>query len=215
METLPISPAARAGTIAARSRGTDGVADELVFPAASVVLLTGIPGAGKSTLLRRLYATTGQASLPERVNDVRILDSVQVRDRWAPALRAVPYRYWRLFVHFAHYCRVIMAIARGDSVVVHDCGTRPWVRHLLGWAATRWGRQVHLLMLDVRAAEALHGQRRRGRAVGHGSFARHCRRWAALVAVAGTTPGHVVKGAASATILDRATADRLRGIRFR
>lgn len=196
----------------ARSARGEEAAAELRFPAASVVLVTGVPGAGKSTLLRSLYAS-GERILPERVGEVRVLDSAQVRDRWA-AVQTVPYRLWRPFVHLAHYARVLAAIARGGPIVVHDCGTRSWVRRLIGIAAARHGLQVHLVMLDVSEREAWRGQGTRGRAVRFSSFATHCRRWADLMAAALRAPEDVMPGVASVTVLDRPAARQLRAIRF-
>ncbi|MGR6997013.1 hypothetical protein ACU686_00935 [Yinghuangia aomiensis] len=58
-------------------------------------------------------------------------------------------------------------------MVVHDCGTVPFVRGWLTWAAHRQGRAVHLLILDVDPATARAGQQARGRAVSAREFARH------------------------------------------
>jgi ABC-type hemin transport system ATPase subunit len=117
--TLLIPPSAR----------QDPGITELRYPADSVVVLAGIPGAGKSTLLRRLF--------PEST-DVRVLDSERLRDRWQPVLRAIPYSVWRPLLHLSYYALVLRAIRGGGPLVVHDCATRPWARHLIGrWACAR------------------------------------------------------------------------------
>lgn len=178
---------------------------ELRYPADSVVVLAGIPGAGKSTLLRRLFPGTA---------DVRVLDSERIRDRWMPVLGPVPYSVWRPLMHLTYYARVLRAIRRGGPLVVHDCATRPWARQLIGRWARRSGLAVHLIMLDVPADVARLGQHARARVVRARSMATHSRRWPELLDLAADDPGQVVPGAASAVILDRDQADRLRKITF-
>lgn len=178
---------------------------ELHYPDDSVVVLAGIPGAGKSTLLRRLFTDT---------SDAQVLDSERLRDRWKPVLRAIPYAVWRPLLHMSYYVLVLRAIRAGGSLVLHDCATRPFARQLIGRAAQRAGRPVHLIMLDVPADVARLGQRARVRMVRAGSMATHSRRWPVLRDLAVTNPGRVVPGAVSAVILTRHEANQLARITF-
>lgn len=177
---------------------------DLVYPANSLILMAGVPGAGKSTLLARV-ADGGP-----------VMDSARLRERWERRSRlcaVLPYRTWRPILHAVHYLDVFRRIARAEPLIVHDCLTRPWVRFLLGALARRARLRVHLILLDVPEAEAFAGQRRRSRMVGRICFARHCRRWRALLPLAVRNPAAVVAGAGSAVVLDRPTAGRLRSIR--
>lgn len=196
MTALLISPSVR----------EDLATTKLHYPADSIVVLAGIPGAGKSTLLRRLF---NQPS-----DDVRILDSEHLRDRWKPVLRAVPYAVWRPALHLAYYALVLRAIRTPGPLVIHDCATKPLVRQLIGRAARFAQRPVHLIMLDVPADVARLGQQARARVVREGSMATHSRRWPVLRDLARTNPGRVVPGAASAVILTRDRANQLAKITF-
>jgi hypothetical protein len=180
---------------------------ELRYPKDSVVVLAGIPGAGKSTLLRRLFPDGADHQ------GVRVYDSERLRARWMPVLGAVPYAWWRPLLHLAYYVKVVSAMHTGP-MIVHDCATRPWVRRLIGWRARRAGLAVHLVLLDVPGDVARSGQWSRGRVVRSGSMETHCRRWPRLIALAADDPGHVIPGAAGATILTRGQADRLSNIAF-
>ncbi|ADB35286.1 hypothetical protein Kfla_6283 [Kribbella flavida DSM 17836] len=178
---------------------------ELRYPADSLVVLAGIPGAGKSTLLARLFPAG---------SDVRVLDSAAVRARWKPALGAIPYPLWRPLMHLAYYVQVLRAMRDGGPLVIHDCATRPWVRQLIGRAASHNGLAVHLIMLDVPEDVARLGQRARNRVVRAGSMAKHSRRWPRLVELASVDPSHVVPGAASAVVLTRPQANNLHHLTF-
>ncbi|WP_371400703.1 ATP-binding protein [Kribbella sp. NBC_00662] len=188
---------------------TGGGLRELRYAADAVVILAGIPGAGKTTLLRQLYPVGSDHG------GVRVFDSERLRDRWMRVLGRVPYAWWRPLLHFAYYVRVLTAIRRGTGpLVVHDCATRPWVRRLIGWCASRGGLKVHLILLDVPGDVARSGQWARGRVVRSGSMATHCQRWPDLVAKAAEDPGYVVPGALSARVLTRAQANGLERICF-
>ena len=185
-------------TITARPVVREGVS-ELRFPANSVVVLAGIPGAGKSTLLRRLFADT----------DVRVLDSERLRNRWMPVLGAIPYAWWRPFLHLTHYLQVLRAIRAGGPLVVHECATRPLARHLIGHQARRYGLAVHLLLLDVPDEVARAGQQARGRIVRPRSMATHTHRWPHLLRQAADNPHHLIPGAQTAQVLTRSEANQL------
>ncbi|MCD0453667.1 AAA family ATPase [Actinocorallia sp. API 0066] len=184
---------------------------ELVFPDGALVLVAGLPGAGKSTLLRRLYGLTDKENAPVESGGALVIDSRQARNRLAHALRALPPRARIPFVYSLHVWRIARGVMAGQAVVAHTRGTWPHLMKGLGRLAARTGHEMHVVMLDVPPRTALEGQRMRGRTVTPLTFARHVRRWRALVARAsrGGLPT-----AASVVVLDRAEADRLQKIRF-
>ncbi|ROR45950.1 AAA family ATPase [Kitasatospora cineracea] len=172
----------------------------LAYPADDVLVVSGLPGSGKSTLMRRCARA-------------RVIDSQHTRARFARALPGVPYALYRPLVRLAHYLRLRAAVRAGGPLVVHDCGTLPWVRRALARATVRQGRRLHLLLLDATPAQAADGQRRRGRRVSRYAFARHRRSAAALRALV-TAAGPLPPGVASAVLLPRTAAPRLSAIEF-
>ncbi|WP_030464185.1 AAA family ATPase, partial [Kitasatospora sp. NRRL B-11411] len=172
----------------------------LAYPADDVLVVSGLPGSGKSTLMRRCARA-------------RVIDSQHTRARFARALPGVPYALYRPLVRLAHYLRLRAAVRAGGPLVVHDCGTLPWVRRALARATARQGRRLHLLLLDATPAQAADGQRRRGRRVSRYAFARH-RRSAATLRALVTAAGPLPPGVASAVLLPRTAAPRLTAIEF-
>ncbi|MER5301882.1 AAA family ATPase [Streptomyces lasiicapitis] len=172
----------------------------LVFAPGDVVVVSGLPGSGKSTLMRRAVAGPR-------------VDSQDTRDRWAARMpRLLPYALYRPLVRVAHYAGLRRALRSGAGVVVHDCGTQPWVRRWLARAAARRGATLHLLLLDVPIETALAGQRSRGRGVSHYAFARHRRTVGRLVSSA--ERGELPRGCGSAVLLDREAAGVLGEVGF-
>lgn len=182
-------------------RGVRGA--RLRWPAGDVVVISGLPGGGKSTLLRRLEAREGP---PRRI------DSQDVRESWQRRLPYVPYAVVRPLVRLEHYLRLWRALRSSSSVAVHDCGQRAWVRRWLAWAAGRAGRDLHMLFLDVTEAEALRGQRSRGRTVSYAAFVRHRRAMAQLREE--LLRGRLPTGCRSVVLLDRVAARMATGIVF-
>lgn len=197
-------------------RGRDiGDVRELHYPATAALLFAGIPGAGKSTALYRLFNSPVDAERPPNGPDgTVVLDSNHVRNTWQPRLHRLPYPLWRPVVHLTHFARIRSALRdHTGPVVIHDCATYGWSRRLLGRWATRHGRELHMILLDVPAAIARAGQYARGRRVGGISFHRHCSRWNRLLAAVARGQG-LRHGPASVVVIDRSGMDRVRRIRF-
>ncbi|WP_330335201.1 ATP-binding protein [Streptomyces sp. NBC_00536] len=196
------APAARPAVRDLRGRGAAarGGPARLGFAEGDIVVVSGLPGGGKSTLIKRAVAGGG-------------VDSQDARERWEHRMpRALPYAAYRPLVRATHYWGLWRVLRSGDSAVVHDCGTQTWVRALLAGAARRRGRDLHLVLLDATAEEALAGQAARGRGVSAYAFARH--RGAVTRLLREAESGRLPAGCASAVLLDRAAAARVTRIGF-
>ncbi|MEY9213139.1 AAA family ATPase [Thermobifida halotolerans] len=187
----------------------------LRYPRRCLVLLGGLPGAGKSTLLGRLYGLSGAESTTVRTADgVRVVDSLQARNRLTPYLAAVPYPSWRWITHLLHYLRVLVALRCGGPVIAHETGTRRLVRLLFALYCRLVGAELHVLLIDAAPDEARRGQFARGRRVSAHSFRRHLRRWRALRDAVVRDPRSATPAARSLVLLDRSAAARLERIEF-
>lgn len=145
-------------------RGREDAELTLGYPPDAVVVVSGLPGSGKSTLLRRWSAT------------VPVVDPRDVHLACQAVMpEALPYAVYRPWARLEHARRLRAAVRRGGPLLVHDCGSRPWLRRWLARSAGSRGRELHLVLLDVGPAEALAGQRARGRWAPRRVFARHCR----------------------------------------
>ncbi|WP_330253213.1 ATP-binding protein [Nocardia sp. NBC_00565] len=192
-----------------------GTIEELRYPATAALVVAGVPGAGKSTALHRFFGADADAEQPPRgpAGSV-VLDSQHSRNRWRRRFGRLPYGLWRPVVHITHYAGVRAALRDGAGpVVIHDCATFGWARRMIGRWAARYGRELHVILLDVPAELARAGQYARGRRVSPYFFTLHCRRWQRLIhAIAAGQPPR--PAAASMVIVDRTSIDRLSRVSF-
>ncbi|MGW4894543.1 AAA family ATPase [Kitasatospora sp. NPDC004240] len=153
-------------------RGRAGAPFTLRYPADAVVVVSGLPGSGKSTLLHRWTGRAGGSAAPA----VPTVDPRAVHEACAAVMPArLPYAVYRPWARLEHARLLYRSLRRGGPLLIHDCGSRRWLRRLIAAAAARQGRELHLVLLDVGAATALAGQHARGRWASGRSFARHRR----------------------------------------
>ncbi|MFB7949814.1 AAA family ATPase [Kitasatospora phosalacinea] len=184
-------------------RGRPGGPLVLRYAPDAAVLVGGVPGSGKSTLLRRWDA-------PATLVDPRTTRlACQAR---MPA--RLPYPVYRPAVRLLHFLRTRAAFHRPGPLLVHDCGSRWWMRRALAHWARRSGRELHVVLLAVRPAEALAGQHARARTAAPRTFRLHVRRTARLLAALERRGRTAFPGARSVLLADAASRERLAGIRF-
>ncbi|MEU6644168.1 AAA family ATPase [Saccharomonospora sp. NPDC046836] len=133
----------------------------------ALLVVAGLPGAGKSTLLRDIEATA----------DITVLDTDHLRARLARTFPpGTAYSLYRPLVHLLHAARLVVAAVRAPgTLVVHDPATGALTRSAFVVLGTLTRRPRHLLWIDCTVADALAGQRRRGRVLLGWSFSRHAR----------------------------------------
>ncbi|MET7767312.1 hypothetical protein [Nocardia sp. NPDC005366] len=189
--------------------------EELRYPITAALVFAGVPGAGKSTALRLFFGTTAEAETPPHgPGGLLVLDSHHARNRWRRKLGWLPYPLWRPVVHVAHYAGIKAALRDATGpVVIHDCATFGWARAMIRRWTVGYERELHVVMLDVPATDAMAGQRDRGRRVNGVSFRLHVRRWQHLIdSVAAMDPGAV--RAASVVVVDRSAVNDIRRVTF-
>lgn len=184
-------------------RGRTTGPSSLSYPAGAVVVVSGLPGSGKSTLLRR-WAYAAPVIDPRTAH-------VEYQARMPAWLPYVVYRPW---VRLQHLRRLRAHVRSGNPMLVHDCGSRPWMRRWLARSAGRQRRELHLVFLVLNAGEALDGQQARGRRVPKRVFARHRRGLAQLLLALSVQGGAVVPEAASVVLLDRTLREHVAGLEF-
>ncbi|GAA1708622.1 ATP-binding protein [Streptomyces yatensis] len=145
-------------------RGREDAPAVLVYPANAVVVVSGLPGSGKSTLMER-WSNAAPAIDPRAV---RLACEAAMPD-W------LPYGVYRPWARLRHFQWLRRRIRRMSPLLVHDCGSRPWLRRWLARHSRREQRELHVVLLDVGVDEALTGQKARGRWAPPCVFARHQR----------------------------------------
>ncbi|MFD0120209.1 AAA family ATPase [Streptomyces virginiae] len=161
------------GIVDLRGQGESGV--RLSFPHDAVVIVAGLPGSGKSTLLKAWAPLA------------TVVDPRATRAAHQAAMPSwLPYRIYQPWARLRHMHWIRTEIRRAHPLLVHDCGSRPWMRRWLAGNADRAGRPLHMVLLDVGFQEALSGQQARRRLTSRRVFATHrrglassCPRWTA------------------------------------
>ncbi|MFE2878231.1 ATP/GTP-binding protein [Streptomyces roseus] len=184
-------------------RGQRGAPLLISYPAGAVVVVSGLPGSGKSTLLRRW-------SVAAPVVDPRAshIACEAVMPAW------LPYAVYRPWARLRHFRRLHAEVRSGGPLLVHDCGSRAWMRRWLSRTAGRRDRELHVVLLDVGAAEALAGQRARARWASRRAFARHRQGLARLLESLRRKGPAAVREAASVVLLDHVSRERLSAVEF-
>ncbi|MFJ8044073.1 ATP/GTP-binding protein [Kitasatospora sp. NPDC096147] len=183
--------------------GGGAVPHTLDYPPGSVVVVSGLPGSGKSTALGR-WAAAAPVIDPRTTH----LACEAVMPDW------LPYAVYRPWARLRYFRRLHTSTRDGAELLVHDCGSRSWLRRHLSRLLAPQGRELHLVILDVGAPEALAGQHSRGRSAPRRTFARHHRGLGRLVLALRAHGPAAAPGTASVTLLDRAARDRLPQVTF-
>ncbi|RKE17439.1 AAA family ATPase [Streptomyces sp. TLI_171] len=185
-------------------RGHPGPPLTLRYPATAVVVVGGVPGSGKSTLLRR-WDVARTAVVDPRTT--RLACEAAMPD-W------LPYPAYRPAARLLHLLRTRAAFARPGPLLVHDCGSRRWMRRALAHWARRHGRELHVVLLAVSASEALAGQHARARTTAPRTFHLHLRGTTRLLTALAQHGPTAFPAARSVVLADATTRERLTAVRF-
>ncbi|MEV4443804.1 hypothetical protein AB0K09_33455 [Streptomyces sp. NPDC049577] len=101
-------------------RGRERAPALLSYPADAVVVVSGLPGSGKSTLLRRW----SEAAAAVDPRDVHVACEAVMPAR-------VPYAVYRPWARLEHFRWLRRGVRAGGPLLVHDCGSRRWMRRWL------------------------------------------------------------------------------------
>lgn len=204
-------------------RGRAGGDISLSYPHDSAVIVAGLPGSGKSTLLRA-WSTAAT-----------VVDPRSTRSAYEAVMPAwLPYAVYRPWARLRHMQWIRSEMRHEHPLLIHDCGSRPWMRRWLAHNARRAGRPLHMVVLDVGPQEALSGQRARRRLTSRRVFDTHQRGLARFlsgierddltgskgVASQGVASqgidsrGSDATGISSMVLLDRSVRDRSASVRF-
>ncbi|MGW7101884.1 AAA family ATPase [Streptomyces sp. NPDC054838] len=185
-------------------RGDSGPDVPISYPHDAVVVVAGLPGSGKSTLLNAWAAAA------------TVVDPRATRTACETLMPSwLPYPVYRPWARLRHM-RWIRTEIRGGAcpLLVHDCGSRAWMRRWLAHNTDRAGRPLHMVVLDVGSDEALSGQRARRRLSSRRVFATHQRGLARLLSGVERDGLATVPGLSSLVLLDRGSRDRVLPVRF-
>ncbi|ATZ28695.1 AAA family ATPase [Streptomyces lavendulae] len=189
------------GVVDLRGRGGRDVT--LCYPSDAAVVVAGLPGSGKSTLLR-----AWSSAAP-------VVDPRATRTSYEARLPGwLPYAVYRPFARLGHLRRLRSRIRGGGPLLVHDCGSRPWMRRWLARTALRAGRPLHMVVLDVGSREALLGQHARRRVTSRRVFGVHRRGLSRLLARVERDGLSAAPGIGSLVLFDSGLRTRVTEVRF-
>ncbi|AZM87270.1 MULTISPECIES: AAA family ATPase [Streptomyces] len=176
--------------------GADGDV-RLSYPPNAAVVVAGLPGSGKSTLLRAWSPAAA------------VVDPRATRTAFESRMPAwLPYAVYRPWARLSHMRWMGSQMRLGHPLLIHDCGTRPWMRRWLAYTAHRGRRPLHMVVLDVGPQEALAGQHARRRLASPRVFTIHRRGLARLLARIARDGLPAGQGIGSVVLLDRRQRDR-------
>ncbi|MEU6756797.1 AAA family ATPase [Streptomyces sp. NPDC046685] len=169
----------------------------LSYPHDAVVIVAGLPGSGKSTLLHAWAAAA------------TVVDPRATRTTYETLMPPwLPYVVYQPWARLKHMQWIRTEIRRAYPLLVHDCGSRPWMRRWLAYNADRARRPLHMVVLDVGSQEALSGQHARRRLTSRRVFATHQRGLARLLSGIERNGLTAATRLTSMVLLDRSSRDR-------
>ncbi|MFJ3881665.1 AAA family ATPase [Streptomyces sp. NPDC090077] len=178
-------------------RGRDDGHVRLSYPPNAAVVVAGLPGSGKSTLLRAWSPAAA------------VVDPRATRTAYEARMPAwLPYAVYRPWARLGHMRWTRSQMRLGHPLLIHDCGSRAWMRRWLAYTARRGRRPLHMVVLDVGPREALSGQRARRRLASPRVFGVHRRGLAQLLARLAHDGLPEGRGISSVVLLDLRQRDR-------
>lgn len=189
------------GVVDLRGQGNSDVC--LSYPHNAVVIVAGLPGSGKSTLLGEWESVA------------TVVDPRATRTAYQALMPSwLPYVVYQPWARLQHMRWIRGEIRRTRPLLVHDCGSRAWMRRWLAHNAARAGRPLHMVLLDVGFQEALSGQHARRRLTSRRVFATHRRGLASLLSAVDGKGLAAAGGFTSLVLLDRNSRNRAPWARF-
>ncbi|MFI5808525.1 AAA family ATPase [Streptomyces sp. NPDC051561] len=184
-------------------RGTPGSDIWLSYPCNATVVVAGLPGSGKSTLLHRWSpaATIIDPRATRTAHEARM-------PSW------LPYAVYRPWTRLQHMRWTHRAIRRPGPLLIHDCGSRAWMRRWLARSTQHAARPLHMVILDVGPQEALSGQQARQRFASQRVFSVHQRGLMKLLSDLDRTGLLADLGLTSMVLFDRDSRERAAQVRF-
>ncbi|MBT2408624.1 AAA family ATPase [Streptomyces sp. ISL-87] len=175
----------------------------LSYPHDAVVIVAGLPGSGKSTLLHRWSPAAA------------IVDPRTTRTACEALMPSwLPYAVYRPWARLRHMRWMRAEMRRTRPLLIHDCGSRAWMRRWLAHNARRAARPLHMVVIDVGPREALSGQHARRRLTSRRVFSTHQRGLARMLSGLEQDGLPTSMGLSSVVLLDRASRERATRVRF-
>ncbi|MFF0739031.1 AAA family ATPase [Streptomyces sp. NPDC004111] len=184
-------------------RGTSGPDIRLSYPRNATVVVAGLPGSGKSTLLHRWSRAA------------TVIDPRKTRTAYEARMPSwLPYAVYRPWARLQHMRWTDREMRGTGPLLIHDCGSRVWMRRWLARRAQHATRPLHMVMLDVGPLEALSGQHARQRFVSRRVFSVHQRGLMKLLVNLNQPDILAELGLTSLVLFDRSSRERATVVGF-